>query len=172
MPLKNLLMYRLFITNGVGLATVVLLWFLGYVQQAIQGDQTHLIYLITAVFLFGVVSTFHRASKVSKLMDSFKSGLPVSKVNSTKFLVKSSHLDDIPEILAGLGLLGTLMGFVLGFAGVTDLDKDSAVILAGFSTAIWTTITSTFLFIWTLINKRILFTTSVSLLEDVNNERR
>lgn len=142
------LIYKLLIVNIAGLAITASFAFLGYVTQALNADVTYLVEVNIAIFTFGVFATFWRANKLRLAFYD----------NYYDFTGRNQFIDDIPSILTTIGLLGTMIGFVIGFEGVSDLEKDLPLIITGFKTAIWTTIVAGYLSIWMEINKRMLFT--------------
>lgn len=172
--LKNLLIWRLILLNAAG--AVLLIWagWLGFISILIAGDATKIIFIIATIFLLGLASIFSRAKKVNDSLNAMARGKNPD-VDPTKFLEKAAHIDDIPEYLTVLGLLGTMIGLAIsieGFSGMTNFDVESIKSLvigltSGLKTAFYTSIVGVVLAFWLLINRRILKTTTVLMLEDV-----
>lgn len=165
--MPNLLVSRLTIFNFLAMCGMIYMWQLGFIQDAIDNDPTYLVEGTFVIYLLSLASTYYRAFEVSRLWNKIKNFNTV-KLNPTSFLVKQGHLDDAPAIIASMGLLGTLIGVVYGIKGLT-LD-DTKAIMDGIQTAGWTTMTSIVLFVLAMINKRMLFTSSVLLLEEIKDK--
>lgn len=171
--LQNLLIYRMLIVNACGGALVVWAWQQGYVETVYAGDISRLTYVITGLFIIGLVSSFIRASKVSGLLNQVKAGNRVS-VNGPKITEKAAHLADISNWLVILGLLGTVIGFFIALSGVDQNGLASASgvqmavgkLMEGMQVAFTTTLLGGFLSLWLDINRRMIATATVSLVED------
>lgn len=165
--LRNLLLYRLLIINI--LAAVLIVWGIatGYIPMLLKSDTTGLPYAMMALFGTGFVSTFIRASKVSKGLNTFKR---TGCFDASKMAIKNAHIGDIGSWLVTLGLIGNIVGFAMAVSSV-DLTggADAALhaigqMMAGMKVAFYNTLIGTALGLWTLVNHRIL-TTATALLE-------
>lgn len=178
--LSNLLFYRLAIVN---LSFGVALFFAfqrGWVMPVLEGDSTRLVYAMAALFLASLVSLFVRAAKVSRLLNYTKrAGVTPRAINKAKFFAKQAHLGDISGWLVTLGLLGTVIGVSIALFGVDESSLGSAEgtrrvvtgLIAGMQVALYTTIVGTVLGFWADVNRRILHTATVVMLEDIRGGR-
>ena len=174
MMLRNLLLYRFTLFNGGMAALFGYLSLKGYVAAAVAGDFTGLSLLIAALFMLLMGSTVQRVWKTSKAMNQLKAGnVPLGKP-WTKRLIKIKHIHDGAHWLAYLGLLGTVIGFIISLSGI-DLGTLALVqgvqamipsLMAGMKVALYTTLAGGFFSIWTEVNYRMLETATVCLVED------
>lgn len=174
--LKSLLLYRLIIINAVGVVLLAFAWQRGLVSEVMTGDTTGLVYVMTGLFGLFLVSLFIRASKVSSILNRSKAdGFAPRPENKTKFLAKQAHLDEIPGWLVTLGLLGTVIGMSMAIFGIDQsslgspegVKKVASGLIAGMQVALYTTIVGSILGLWASINRRILRTATLLMLEDV-----
>lgn len=176
--LSHLLFYRLLILNLIGVVAFVAAWQKGWVSAVLDGDSTGMVYGIAGLFIVGMVSLLIRAAKVTAGLNALKR-LELRSTNSTKFLEKAAHLEDIPNWLTVLGLLGTVIGIMIALSGI-DLNslatpegtkKALAVLMEGMRVAFCTTIAGGVLGLWFDFNRRILKTATVLMLEDMKQAR-
>lgn len=183
--MKNLLLYRLYITNFCGFALVAWAAMLGYVQRVYANDISHISYVITALFIVGLGSTALQAWRVNREIDAGNVSLTrhmdmmmhtvKRKATAASLPIGSAHLSDIKEWLFTLGLIGSVVGFVIALDGIgsaslstaEDTQKVAAQLLAGMSVAFYSTLAGSVLGLWTSINLRMLNTATASHLEDV-----
>lgn len=165
--LSHLLLYRLLILNSIGVALVIWGLSTGYVQQLVTGDTTGLPFVMGALFLIGLASTFVRASKVGRGLNTIKNGAPF---DASKMAIKNAHIGSIGSWLVTLGLIGNIVGFAMAVSHV-DMSGGSDMALkaidemmAGMKVAFYNTLIGTALGLWILVNYQIL-TTATSLLE-------
>lgn len=171
--LRNLLLYRLVLLNLCGVAIALWCWQRGYIAAMYENDSSRITLIITALFLVGMISAFVRAVKVSRLLNKVKADEKVD-LNGAKLAEKAAHLDDIPAWIVTLGLLGTVIGFFAALDGVHQNDlvsasgvqKVTAQLMSGMRIALTTTIVGAALGLWIEINRRILKTATVMLVED------
>ena len=172
--LRNLLIYRIAIFNACGGVMLGWAWQRGYVESAFAGDVSHLTYAIAALFLVGLISCFIRAGKISTQLNIVKQGKYVGRVNGPKTLEKIAHLSDIANWLITLGLLGTVIGFAIALSGVdqnglasaSGVQQAASKLMEGMRVAFTTTLAGGFLGMWIDINRRMIRTAAVSLVED------
>lgn len=165
--LKNLLIFRLTIFNAIGVALIIWGLTTGYIQKLITGDTTGLPFVMMALFLVGMVSTFVRASKVGRGHNTLKGG---GSFDASKMAIKNAHIGSIGSWLVTLGLIGNIVGFVVAVSNVDVTGGSDAALQAigammeGMKIAFYNTLIGTALGLWVLINYQIL-TTATSLLE-------
>lgn len=173
--LNFLLLYRLIIVNLIGFVILGFAFSKGWVMPVLDGDSTRLVYVMIALFVVFQVSLFIRAGKISALLNKTKRKAPLPAINGVKFLEKMAHLDEISDWLVTLGLLGTVIGMSIALFGVDQNSLGSpegvkAVVtglIGGMQVALYTTIVGGVLGFWCSINRRILRTAAVVMLEDV-----
>lgn len=166
--MHNLLPYRLLIVNTCGAVGLFYAWQASYVTKLFATDSTNISYAIAALFVVGLLSTFHRAIKVSSAINLWRSHAlfqPDTRQKIAKMGIKSAHLKSIADWLTGLGLLGTIIGLRIALDG-SAMD-DPKMVQEGMFAALGTTIIGLILSLWTRVNLRILTTATHSLQEDV-----
>ncbi len=172
MMLSNLLVYRLLILNFLGLAALSWAWNGGFVGMVFAADSSGICYAIAVLFALGMASVFHRSLKVSHALNDIKqsSGRYRSKVNGAKFSAKGDHIGDIAQWLAMLGLIGTIVGFIMALHGLdTDaLDPEKLIgqLIEGMGVAFYTTLAGSGAGLWLELNNRILRTATACMIED------
>lgn len=168
--LNNLLVYRLVIVNLIGLLFVGYAATQGWVSRVMLSDHTGIVWLCVLFFLIFMGSLAIRATKVSACLNAIKAGGKVD-VNATKFIEKAAHLDDMVGWIMYIGLIGNALGIMLSIAGANlgaaEGGKDGIIELLGsLDVAFGATIVSGALGVWADINRRILKTATVLMLED------
>jgi uncharacterized membrane protein YuzA (DUF378 family) len=172
--LNNLLIYRLIIVNAIATVLLGVAYYKGWVAIVLEGDSTNLVYAMVGLFAVFMLSLATKAAKVSAHLNRTKTHPSGPKVNATKFLEKMAHLDDIPNWLVTLGLLGTVIGIMIS---ISAIDKDAmltadgvrasvAQLMNGMQVAFCTTIVGGVLALWCDINRRMLKTAAVLMIED------
>lgn len=175
--LTSLLVYRLIIFNIVGAVLLAFAWQRGLVSIVLDGDSTGIVYLIAGVFVVGMASLFIRAFKVSRMLDGIKRNHARPNVNRVKFLEKMAHLDDVTNWLVTLGLLGTVIGVSIAMFGLDQASLQSAEgtkrvvtnLIGGMQVALYTTIVGGILGMWMDVNRRMLKTAAILMLEDLRS---
>lgn len=171
--LNNLLIYRLLVVNFCGACLVAWATVQGYTMEIIREDTSYISLVIIGLFLAGLYTVSTRAYKVSKNLNALKAGQSID-VNSVKFLAKGEHVNDISNWLVTLGLLGTVIGFIMALASMDQGQMATAAgvqasigqLVGGMKVAIYTTLVGAFFGLWLDVNRRILATATVLMLED------
>jgi hypothetical protein len=171
--LKNLLVYRLVIFNACCIALVVWGAMRGYVQEVVLGDTSRITYVIIALFLAGMWSVGARTLRVSRLLNDIKAKKKVDP-DGIKFVAKGEHIDDISGWLVTLGLLGTVIGFIMALTSMdqsalstaSGVQQSIGQLVGGMRVAIFTTLSGGVFGLWLDINRRILKTATVCMLAD------
>jgi hypothetical protein len=189
------LMLRFAVINLVAVALFCAAWVKGWIALILAGDSTHQVLLIAAVFAYGLVrcggKTFATSVEINQL-GALSSGPPaqleayLETVNRQdaqsrairasalrmKLMSRISSVRHIANSLVFLGLLGTVIGFIMALSGV-DADAASdvesikpmvATLLDGMSVALYTTLVGAVLNIWLMVNFRLLESGTVALL--------
>lgn len=172
--LKNLLLYRFGILNGMMAALLGYLVVKGYAQKALDADPTGIILGITVLFVALWCSTIISVWKTAKGLNAVKFGLARDSRKTPKRLAKIQHIHDGGQWLAYLGLIGTVVGFIVSMEGV-DLGALSTAqgvqamvpkLVSGMGIALYTTLAGSFFGIWTEFNYRMLHTATACLVAD------
>lgn len=167
--LKNLLLYRLLIIDLIAIVLVGYAASQGWVQKVVLADHTGIVWIV--ILFFGAFnwSLWWRASKVSAALNRLKDGETV-EINSTKFMEKSAHLDEMPGWILLIGVIGNVLGIMLSIqaAGLDSGDPQEAIraLLSSMDVAFGATIVSGVLGIWADIQRRVLRTATVLMLQD------
>ena len=187
MKYKYLLLLRYSLVNAVGLVFILVVYSQGYLNKAIKSDVTNVVVLIIFIFLIGLTlasikafwisrelnhaysiqkkekSVLNDFIKMSKKLDaSSRSNL----ISSTRIniSVKISNIKFIANILVILGLIGTVIGFIIALSGVDgsvssnpdEVGKMVASLVQGMSVALYTTLAGSILSVWLNICYQIL----------------
>lgn len=171
--LRNLLIYRIFIFNACATALFAWSFVKGYVQEIVVGDTSRITVAIAVLFAIGMWSIGVRTLKVSKALNDLKSGKPVNP-DGVKFIAKGEHIDDISNWLVTLGLLGTVVGFIMALASMDQnamstaqgVQQSIGQLVGGMKVAIYTTLVGGVFGLWLDVNRRILKTATLCMLAD------
>ncbi len=179
MGLKYLLLLRFGLVNLVAFALLGAAWAQGLVAKVINADITNMVLLICSVFIVGLVLAGYRLWKVSKQLNAAYNFNPKEKSRASDFMSKTKgkdassranitqalklklfarivHIRYIANSLTILGLIGTVLGFIIALSGV-DPDVASnpsaispmvAQLIEGMSVALYTTLVGAILSVW------------------------
>ena len=179
MGLKYLLLLRFGLVNLVAFALLGAAWAQGLVAKVINADVTNMVILICAIFLIGLILAGYRLWKVSKELNAAYNYNPEERSRAADFLKKTKgknatsraniaqalrlklfsrivHIRYISNSLTVLGLIGTVLGFIIALSGV-DPDVASnpsaispmvAQLIEGMSVALYTTLVGSILSVW------------------------
>jgi len=199
-PYRSLLLLRYLLLNVVAFAMLGVAWSQGYVHKVVHADQTHLSVVIFIVFVVGLVLCSQRLWITNREIDALKGkdGLssPIIKhllsmradsgqSNATDFAISGSMrlrlshrisvIRHLGNTLVLLGLIGTVLGFIIALSGV-DPDKSSDVgniapmvstLIRGMSTALYTTLIGSIFNVWLMANFQMLSSGTVQLISDL-----
>lgn len=192
---RHLLVLRFALVNIIGFSLVGAAHMLGYIEAVLAADQTRLSVVIAAVFLAGLVVCAGRVVQTGRELnltrefDPSEASFAASYVEKTTDMagtsralfagnlrLKLSHritiVRNISSNLVVLGLVGTVIGFIIALSGV-DPDRASdfasispmvSTLINGMSTALYTTLVGAVLSIWLMINYHLLATGTVKLI--------
>tara|TARA_Y100001936_G_scaffold112968_1_gene110960 strand:- start:340 stop:954 length:615 start_codon:yes stop_codon:yes gene_type:complete len=179
MGLKYLLLLRFGLVNLVAFALLGAAWAQGLVAKVINADVTNMVILICVVFLIGLILAGYRLWKVSKQLNAAYNFNPDERSRASDFIKKTKgknatsraniaqalrlklfsrivHIRYISNSLTVLGLIGTVLGFIIALSGV-DPDVASnpsaispmvAQLIEGMSVALYTTLVGSILSVW------------------------
>ena len=179
MGLKYLLLLRFGIVNLVAFALLGAAWAQGLVAKVINADVTNMVILICVVFLIGLFLAGYRLWKVSKQLNAAYNYNPDEPSRTADFLSKTKgknassrsniaqalklklfsrivHIRYIANSLTVLGLIGTVLGFIIALSGVDpDIASNPSAIspmvaqlIKGMSVALYTTLVGSILSVW------------------------
>ncbi len=194
-PHRSLLLLRFILLNLFAFALLGVAWSQGYVQMVIDADKTYLSVVIFAVFLIGLVICAQKVWQTNNEIDALNSsqGLNatgikhlVAAINnpnaksranlSGSMRMRLAHRISVVRHLANtlvlLGLIGTVLGFIIALSGVdpeTASDVNAiapmvSMLIKGMSTALYTTLIGSILNVWLMANYQILAGGTVQLI--------
>ncbi|MCS6778162.1 MAG: MotA/TolQ/ExbB proton channel family protein [Geminicoccaceae bacterium] len=184
---RKLLLLRFALLNLVAAALLAAAAAQGWLDEMIESDRLHLVKLICLVFLVGLASAGWRAAKLSTELDALEAGRAEPGSKAAWFLAATAgkdaagraamaallrlklgqrlaHLRYLANLLVLLGLIGTVVGFILALAGIdpATVGDPSAIgpmvsrLLEGMAVALYTTLAGSLLNIWLSLNCRFL----------------
>ena len=187
MKYKYLLLLRYSLVNAVGFVFILVVYSQGYLNKAIKSDVTNVVVLIIFIFLIGLTLASIKAfwictelnyayslqkKKKSVLTDFIKKSKKLDAssrsnlISSTRISisVKINNIKFIANILVILGLIGTVIGFIIALSGVDgsvssnpdEVGKMVASLVQGMSVALYTTLAGSILSVWLNICYQIL----------------
>ena len=194
-PYRYLLLLRFTLLNLFGFGLLGAAYFHGLVNQALTADRTHLSVVIFLVFAIGLGLAAWKIWQTSYELNSvrdFESGAdspaarylaPMvdgdadSRANLVGALrMKIAHRTAVVRHIANslvlLGLIGTVVGFIIALGGV-DPEHASDVkaiapmvstLIQGMSTALYTTLIGAVLNVWLMANHQVLAGGTVKLI--------
>ena len=198
MQYKYLLILRYSLINLVGLIFLFVLITQGYVTKAIMADITNMVIVILALFAIGFVLEAYRTFWLSKELNySFLKVLPTHSI-ANMFLQDSKKLDAsarnnlaaslrikisskinyikfMANTLVILGLIGTVIGFIIALSGVDgsvssnpeEVSKMVSTLIQGMSVALYTTLVGSICSVWLNICYQIMSTGANNLLSKI-----
>lgn len=162
------LIYRMALMNACSVALLVWAFQRGYVTDVIKLDPSGICLAIMVLLCAGLFFTTARALKISRMLNALKRGETVN-VSGIKILAKQAYIADMSTLCEKLGMFGTVVGFLIAFAGIDPTADPKAImahILIGLSVAFMTTAVGFVAGTWLGINARLLHTATVCLIED------
>jgi len=179
MGLKYLLLFRFGIINLVAFALIGAAWAQGFIAKVINADVTNMVILICLVFLVGLFLAGHRLLKVSKQLNAAynfdinqssrasdfikltkgknaASRNNIAQAMRLKLFSRIVYIKYIANSLTILGLIGTVLGFIIALSGVdpdvaanpSAISPMVAQLIEGMSVALYTTLVGSILSVW------------------------
>ncbi len=198
---RYLLLMRFAVVNLTGFALLGGAWTEGWIDPILATDDTHLCLLIAAVFLLGLALAGEKALMLSHELNELDRGPTGARSNIASYMtaiagrdgqvranlmgalkLKLAHriagVRHVASSLVLLGLIGTVVGFIISLSGVNpDTVADAAAIapmvsklLEGMGVALYTTLVGSVLNIWLMLNHRLLEGGAVHLLSHLVEE--
>lgn len=190
-----LLLLRFALVNVIALALVGFAWLQGWIALIVAGDPTYQCAGIAAVFLAGLFLCTQRVWRISQEINEVAAPHPHSRskvaqylgliaardgesrsvaaaVLRAKLVARNSVVRHIANTLVILGLLGTVIGFIMALSGVSpeaasDIKAVGPMIsklITGMSVALYTTLVGAILNVWLMANYHLLATGTTNLL--------
>jgi len=198
MQYKYLLILRYSLINLLGLVFLFVLITQGYVSKAIKADITNMVIVILALFSVGFILAAYRTFWLSRELNySHLKVLPVNSI-AKDFLHNSKKLDAssrnnlaaslriklsskinyikfMANTLVILGLIGTVIGFIIALSGVDgsvssnpeEVSKMVSTLIQGMSVALYTTLVGSICSVWLNICYQIMSTGANNLLSKI-----
>ena len=179
MGIKYLLLLRFALVNLVAFALLGAAWAQGLIAKVINADVTNMVVLICAVFVTGLSLAGYRLWKVSKQLNAAYNFNPKEKSRAADFIARTAgknaasrayitqalrlklfarivHIRYIANSLTILGLIGTVLGFIIALSGVdpevasnpSAISPMVAQLIEGMSVALYTTLVGSILSVW------------------------
>ena len=198
MQYKYLLILRYSLINLVGLVFLFVLITQGYVSKAIKADITNMVIVILVLFSVGFILAAYRTFWLSREINySHLKVLPPNSI-AKDFLQNSKKLDAssrnnlaaslriklsskinyikfMANTLVILGLIGTVIGFIIALSGVDgsvssnpeEVSKMVSTLIQGMSVALYTTLVGSICSVWLNICYQIMSTGANNLLSKI-----
>jgi hypothetical protein len=192
---KYLLLLRFALINMIGLGLLALAQVHGWVAMTLAADHTRLVAVIFLVFLAGLVLCAYRIIQTSRELNRAKPFDPLVPSLAAEFLAKSrgrsgesrailistlrlkltqriAVVRNTANSLVLLGLIGTVIGFIIALSGVDPQKAGDfnavapmvSTLIEGMSTALFTTLVGAVFNVWLMVNYHLLAGGTVKLL--------
>jgi hypothetical protein len=183
-----LLWSRFAALNLVGIAGLFLVWMNGWVDRIVMGDSSRITILIFVLFLIGLVSSAWRIDKVTRELDYVRMGQggrleayrtsvaandrsTATRALELRLFSRIAFIRHLANMLVLLGLIGTVVGFVLALSNVnpevvSDVNAVSGMVsqlINGMGVALYTTLVGSVLNLWLAANYQLLATGTANL---------
>ncbi len=195
---RYLLVVRFALVNFVAVALLAATYFQGWLDAVIYSYLRELSAGIFVVFLFGLFRCGAKVWRHSIELNDLKTGTPEPESRAGRYLsqaVKANSesrsiqiialrlkltdgvvvVRNIANSLVLLGLIGTVIGFIIALSGVdpkavTQVENVAAMVstlINGMSVALNTTLVGSVLYVWLIVNYGILVSGTVDLIAEI-----
>ena len=195
---KYLLVVRFALVNIVASALLVAAFLQGWLDGIFNAHLVELSVLIFLVFLYGLGLCGFKVFRHSNEMNAIKAGTPDANSRAGRYLAQVAGAEaesrsiqmmalrlkltdgivvvrQVANSLVLLGLIGTVIGFIIALSGVapetaTQVESVAAMVstlINGMSVAMNTTLVGAVLYVWLSVNYGILTTGTVDLLVQI-----
>lgn len=192
---RYMLVLRFALLNLVGIALLGAAYAQGLVHNVINADRTYLSVLIFLVFVGGLAICARRVWQTSRELNSLRARESAVTSPAMRLLapllgrtaesrgnlanaarMRLSHriaiVRHIANMLVLLGLIGTVLGFIIALSGVdparvADVEAIAPMVstlISGMSTALYTTLVGAILNVWLTANHQLLASGTVKLI--------
>lgn len=194
MSYRYLLFARFILINVVSASLLFAVYLQGWLDDMFAKNTREFVILIAAVFIYGLFICAFKVWRTCVELNDLRSGNPDPESRAGKYLATIYHNDresrsigatvlrakltnritivrHIANTLVLLGLIGTVVGFIIALSSVdpnATMDSDTiapviARLINGMSVALYTTLVGSVLHIWLIVNHRLLATGTVNL---------
>lgn len=196
MSYRYLLLVRFALVNILATALLIAAWLQGWLDGLTEKTTLLLAAIVFAVFLYGLVISTVKVWETSAALNVVKSGGAAARALARRYMyddasgerrderigmmrLKLGHkvqiVRQVANMLVFLGLIGTVIGFIIALSGVQPdavSNADSvatmvATLIKGMSVALYTTLIGAVLNVWLNVNHRILATGTVNLMSEI-----
>ena len=195
---RYLFVAHFLLVNVVAFGFLAAAYIQGWLDPIIDAPLLELTGVICGVFLYGLVLAAWKVWQTSRQTVDVENGTPKQGTPAGVYLAALGSSDDrrvaragealrltlsnrivavrhIANALVLLGLIGTVIGFIISLSGVdpaaaSDANKVGAMVatlISGMSVALNTTLVGAILYVWLIVNHRILSSGTVRLLTTV-----
>jgi biopolymer transport protein ExbB/TolQ len=193
-PRRHLLLLRCVVVNLVAAALFGAAWVHGYIAKILAADDTYLCTLIFVIFAVGLAMAMWKIAETSRELALVRAFNPLVPSRAARYLaqihgragdgraqaagdmrLKMAHgismVRNIANNLVLVGLIGTVLGFIIALSGVdpnraqdaSSISPMVATLIDGMSVALYTTLVGSVLHIWLMVNYHMLATGTVEL---------
>ena len=197
-PPRYLLFLRFALINVIAAALVLATWLQGWLDGAFAGASLWLCLIIAVVFVYGLALCGLRLWQVGRELDDANDGAPRERTHTAWYLAQSAGaaaeiratvasllrlrlsqslatVRYVAGMLVLLGLVGTVIGFIIALSGVDPQKVPSvenvapmvARLINGMSIALYTTLVGSVLHLWLMVAQRILAGGSLALYQAI-----
>jgi MotA/TolQ/ExbB proton channel family len=194
MNYRYLLLVRYILINVISASLLLSVYLQGWLDAMFVVNTRGFVLLIFGVFVYGLAICTAKVWRTGAELDAIRAGNPAPDSRAGKYLATIYHNDresraigatvlrakltnritivrHIANTLVLLGLIGTVVGFIIALSAVdpaASADSDTiapviARLINGMSVALYTTLVGSVLHIWLIVNHRILTTGTVNL---------
>lgn len=187
---RGLLIARFAAVNFVGLLLIAIAWRYGLVERVWAADGSRLTVLIAAIFIWSLLVGGWRAWRLSRELDLVGNGFSGEKESTYRAALRNgvdpsvaaaalqakltgriTFVRQAGGMLVTLGLIGTVIGFIIALSGVdpsrmgdaASIGPMVATLIDGMGVALYTTLVGAVLGVWTMVNYRMLATGAANL---------
>ena len=195
---RHLLVLRFALLNVVASGLLVAVYLQGWLDDALRGYTAWLTLAICGVFMFGLLLCTLRIWRTNRELNAIQQDNPPSlsrvgaylanvagrSAESRTIIANLLHsrlasqivvVRQTADSLVFLGLVGTVIGFIVALSGVdpatsTQVDEIApmvATLVAGMSIALYTTLVGAVLHVWLMVNHRLLATGTSQLFNSI-----
>lgn len=192
---RYLLLVRFGLFNLVAVSLLAGAYLQGWLDGILKADLVELSFAIGGLFLYGMGFSVARIWRTSLELNDIKAGAPAPDSYAGRYLAGIKSLEGpgrevlhnvlrlklsnriavvrhVATSLVFLGLIGTVVGFIIALSGVdpagaSDAERVGGMVsklISGMSVALNTTLVGAVLYVWLIVNHRLLVSGTVDLL--------
>ncbi len=189
-----LLVLRFAAFNVAALALLAVIWLEGWVGLVVESDITRITSGIAVVFAIGWLISAHRVLRCSRELNAAANPGPAESSRAlwyrdladkvrpeargaiadclrSRLYARIAVVRTIANILVTLGLIGTVIGFIIALSGVDanavgdvgTIGSMVSTLIEGMAVALYTTLVGAVFHVWLLVNYQLLATGTVNL---------